>query len=104
NVIIAGVKTEDRPAIDAILADHCPDIDGASVLRRNAIACVAFPTCGLAMAESERYLPRLLEKIEAILAENGLADEPITVRMSGCPNGCSRPYIAEIGLTGRAPG
>jgi sulfite reductase (NADPH) hemoprotein beta-component len=104
NVIIAGVKTEDRPTIDAILADHRPDIDAFSVLRRNAIACVAFPTCGLAMAESERYLPRLLDKIEAILAENGLADEPITVRMSGCPNGCSRPYIAEIGLTGRAPG
>jgi sulfite reductase (NADPH) hemoprotein beta-component len=56
------------------------------------------------MAESERYLPSLLDKIEAILAENGLSDEPITVRMSGCPNGCSRPYIAEIGLTGRAPG
>lgn len=104
NVIIAGVKTEDRPAIDAILADHWPDIDAFSVLRRNAIACVAFPTCGLAMAESERYLPGLLDKIEAILAENGLADVPITVRMSGCPNGCSRPYIAEIGLTGRAPG
>jgi sulfite reductase (NADPH) hemoprotein beta-component len=104
NVIIAGVKTEDRPAIDAILAEHWPDIDQFSVLRRNAIACVAFPTCGLAMAESERYLPTLLDKIEAILAENGLSEEPITVRMSGCPNGCSRPYIAEIGLTGRAPG
>jgi sulfite reductase (NADPH) hemoprotein beta-component len=104
NVIIAGVKTEDRPAIDAILAEHWPDIDQFSVLRRNAIACVAFPTCGLAMAESERYLPTLLDKIEAILAENGLSEEPITVRMSGCPNGCSRPFFAEIGLTGRAPG
>lgn len=104
NVIVAGVKEEDRPAIDAILAEHWPDIDNFSVLRRNAIACVALPTCGLAMSESERYLPSLLDRIEAILAENGLSDEPITVRMSGCPNGCSRPYIAEIGLTGRAPG
>ncbi|MBV1692038.1 NADPH-dependent assimilatory sulfite reductase hemoprotein subunit [Novosphingobium sp. G106] len=104
NLIIAGVKTEDRPAIDAILAEHFPDSDHVSTLRRNAISCVALPTCGLAMAESERYLPTLLEKIETILAENGLSDEPITVRMSGCPNGCSRPYIAEIGLTGRAPG
>jgi len=104
NVIIAGVRGEDRPAVDAILAEHFPDIDHASILRRNAIACVAFPTCGLAMAESERYLPTLLEKIEEILERHGLADEPITLRMSGCPNGCSRPYIAEIGLTGRAPG
>ena len=104
NVIIAGVTSEQRPSVDAILAEHDPTIDSFSILRRNAIACVAFPTCGLAMAESERYLPTLLDKIEAILAEHGLSGEPITVRMSGCPNGCSRPYIAEIGLTGRAPG
>ena len=104
NLIVAGVRTEDRPGIDAILAEHVPDIDTVPVLRRNAIACVAMPTCGLAMAESERYLPGLLEKIETILEEHGLGAEPITIRMSGCPNGCSRPYIAEIGLTGRAPG
>ena len=104
NLIVAGVRTEDRPGIDAILAEHVPDIDTVPVLRRNAIACVAMPTCGLAMAESERYLPGLLEKIETILEEHGLGAEPITIRMSCCPNGCSRPYIAEIGLTGRAPG
>lgn len=104
NLIIAGVESDDRPAIDAVLAEHGLESESASTLRRNAIACVALPTCGLAMAESERYLPTLLDRIEAILAENGLSDEPITVRMSGCPNGCSRPYIAEIGLTGRAPG
>src|SRR5690606_30870237 len=75
-----------------------------STLRKNAIACVALPTCGLAMAESERYMPDLLTKIEEIMARYGLGDEAITIRMSGCPNGCSRPYIAEIGLTGRAPG
>ncbi len=68
------------------------------------MACVALPTCGLAMAESERYLPGLLTKIEAILEAHQLTDDPITLRMTGCPNGCARPYIAEIGLTGRAPG
>ncbi len=104
NVIIAGVWAEDRAAIEALLAEHWPDGNEASTLRRNAIACVALPTCGLAMAESERYLPSLLGRIEAILAAHGLSEEPITIRMSGCPNGCSRPYIAEIGLTGRAPG
>ena len=104
NVIIAGVRAEDRAAIEALLAEHWPDGNEASTLRRNAIACVALPTCGLAMAESERYLPSLLGRIEAILAAHGLSEEPITIRMSGCPNGCSRPYIAEIGLTGRAPG
>ena len=77
---------------------------GASALRRNSMACVALPTCGLAMAESERYLPGLLSKIEVLLAKHGLMDEPITLRMTGCPNGCARPYIAEIGFTGRAPG
>ncbi len=104
NLIIADVAAQDRAGIDALLDEHRINDGPRSALRRNAIACVAFPTCGLAMAESERYLPALLTRIEAILAENGLADEPITIRMSGCPNGCSRPYVAEIGLTGRAPG
>lgn len=104
NVIIAAVAAEDRAAIDAVLAEHWLDLDGHSTLRRHAMACVALPTCGLAMAESERYMPTLLDKIELLLAEHGLSGEPITVRMSGCPNGCSRPYIAEIGLTGRGPG
>jgi sulfite reductase (NADPH) hemoprotein beta-component len=104
NVIIAGVETDDRAGIDAVLAEHGLETGSVTTLRHNAIACVALPTCGLAMAESERYLPSLIGKIEAILAEHGLSDEPITVRMSGCPNGCSRPYIAEIGLSGRAPG
>jgi sulfite reductase (NADPH) hemoprotein beta-component len=68
------------------------------------MACVAFPTCGLAMAESERYLPRLLTRIEALAEDAGISDQPITIRMTGCPNGCARPYIAEIGFSGRAPG
>ncbi|MDP9423117.1 MAG: assimilatory sulfite reductase (NADPH) hemoprotein subunit [Pseudomonadota bacterium] len=105
NLIIAGVAPEDRPRIEALLAEHGLDESNrTSALRLNSIACVALPTCPLAMAEAERYLPDLVTKIEAILAENGLSDEPITIRMSGCPNGCSRPYVAEIALTGRAPG
>lgn len=104
NLIIAGVASKDKPVIESILKTHDLLDDGASTLRKNAIACVALPTCGLAMAESERYMPDLLTKIEEIMARHGLGDEAITIRMSGCPNGCSRPYIAEIGLTGRAPG
>ena len=104
NLIIAGVKTEDKPVIEAILKTYDLLDETASTLRKNAIACVSMPTCGLAMAESERYMPDLLTKIEEIMARHGLGDEAITIRMSGCPNGCSRTYIAEIGLTGRAPG
>jgi sulfite reductase (NADPH) hemoprotein beta-component len=68
------------------------------------MACVALPTCGLAMAEAERYLPSLLDRVEALLARHGLRDAPIGLRISGCPNGCSRPYLGEIALVGRAPG
>ena len=67
------------------------------------MACVALPTCGLALAESERYLPSLITRLERIFAENGLADQRVTVRMTGCPNGCARPYLAEIGLVGTGP-
>jgi sulfite reductase (NADPH) hemoprotein beta-component len=104
NLIVAGVAAEDRPAIEALLAEHGLAGLPESAIRRNSIACVALPTCGLAMAEAERYLPDLLERIEAILSAHGLIDEPVTFRISGCPNGCSRPYVAEIALTGRAPG
>jgi sulfite reductase (NADPH) hemoprotein beta-component len=105
NLIIAGVAPEDRPQIEALLEKHGLAASNAtSALRLNSIACVALPTCPLAMAEAERYLPDLVTKIEGILEENNLAREPITIRMSGCPNGCSRPYVAEIALTGRAPG
>ena len=73
-------------------------------MRLNSIACVALPTCPLAMAEAERYLPELISKIEPVLASHRLEKDAITIRMSGCPNGCSRPYVAEIAFTGRAPG
>ena len=105
NLIIAGIEPQDRAGIEALLAEHgLAGSDATSALRLNSIACVALPTCPLAMAEAERYLPELITKIEALLDSNGLAQEPITIRMSGCPNGCSRPYVAEIALTGRAPG
>ena len=105
NVIIADVAPEDRPAIERLLAEHgLAESHVRSAMRLHSIACVALPTCGLAMAEAERYMPDLLTRIELILAEHGLLDEPITIRISGCPNGCSRPYVAEIALTGRAPG
>lgn len=103
NVVLARVSDEEREKIDAILAGH-GIVRGHSALRENAMACVALPTCGLALAESERYLPTLLDKIETLLTGHDLADQPITLRMTGCPNGCSRPYIAEIGLIGRNPG
>lgn len=105
NLIIAGVPLEEKAQIEALISEHGLDASNqASGLRLNSIACVALPTCPLAMAEAERYLPDLVAKVEAILAQHGLLDEPITIRISGCPNGCSRPYVAEIALTGRAPG
>ncbi len=105
NVIVANVAAAERERIDAIVREH--GLDGyrkQSAIRRHAIACVALPTCGLAMAESERYLPALLPKLEALLEHHGLADAPILLRLSGCPNGCSRPYLGEIALVGRGPG
>lgn len=105
NLIVANVAREKREAIDALVARH--GLDGfrsASPLRLNALACVALPTCALAMAEAERYLPDLLGKVEALLDAHDLADAPISLRVSGCPNGCSRPYLAEIALVGKAPG
>lgn len=105
NVIVAGVSAGDRALIDRIVHEHGFDSHvRSSGLRKHAVACVALPTCGLAMAEAERYLPQLLDKIEALLGEHGLTDAPILLRVSGCPNGCSRPYLGEIALVGRGPG
>ncbi len=103
NIIIANVSKKNRPAIEALVAEHGL-ASGASPLRRNAMACVALPTCGLALAESERYLPELLTSLEERLAAHGLGDDEIVIRMTGCPNGCARPYLAEIGLVGKGPG
>jgi sulfite reductase (NADPH) hemoprotein beta-component len=103
NVIIANVAPEKRAAIEALAREHGLGSD-VSVLRRNSMACVALPTCGLALAESERYLPDLVTALEQKLATHGLAEDEIVVRMTGCPNGCARPYLAEIGLVGKGPG
>lgn len=105
NVTLSKVAEEDKPEIDALIKEYgLTDGEHNSALRKNSMACVALPTCGLAMAESERYLPTLIDKMEEILDEAGLSDEEIIIRMSGCPNGCSRPALGEIGFIGKAPG
>ena len=105
NVVIANVSDEQIPVIDALAAQHGLDsYKQLSKIRLHSIACVALPTCGQAMAEAERYLPDLIDKIETQLESHQLLDQAITLRMTGCPNGCARPYLAEIGLVGKAPG
>ena len=104
NLIFANVTARNKGKIEQILAMHGVELAAASGLRRNAISCVALPTCALALAESERYLPTLIGKIEDITSKVGLLNDDIVIRMTGCPNGCGRPYIAEIGLVGRTPG
>lgn len=103
NVILFNVAPETRAQIEAIVNEYGLQ-RRRSGLRLSSLACVALPTCGLAMAEAERYQPRLLSLLEQRLEELGLEDEPIIMRMTGCPNGCARPYNAEIALVGRAPG
>jgi len=105
NLIIAGVAPADRGQIDALVAQYQLDAyKTASGMRRSQIACVALPTCGLALAESERYLPNLVSDLEVILEEAGLQKDEIIIRSTGCPNGCGRPYLGEIGLVGKVPG
>lgn len=105
NLVIGSVTSHKKKKINELIRQYRLS-DGATytALRRNSMACVAFPTCGLAMAESERYLPSLLDKIEPMLQEVGLAEEDIVIRMTGCPNGCARPALAEIAFIGKAPG
>ena len=103
NIIVAHVAQDKRALVEALVAEHGLTAP-ASTLRRNAMACVALPTCGLALAESERYLPSLVTALEERLIANGLAEDEIVIRMTGCPNGCARPYLAEIGLVGKGPG
>lgn len=105
NLIIANVAKSKKAQIQKIIDKYgITDGENYTGLRRNSMACVAFPTCGLAMAESERYLPTLINKIEGLLDEAGLNEEEITIRMTGCPNGCARPALAEIAFIGKAPG
>jgi sulfite reductase (NADPH) hemoprotein beta-component len=105
NLVIANITPDLRERIDALTTEY--ELDSwrrANPLRRNALACVAMPTCGLAMAEAERYLPDIVGKVEALLARHGIPGASIHLRISGCPNGCSRPYLGEIALVGKAPG
>ena len=104
NIIISDVKNDDKKLINEILKKHQITNDGNLPIRLDVIACVAFPTCPLALAEAQRYLPSLITKIEKILAQYQLEKEPISIRMTGCPNGCGRPYLAEIGLIGKSLG
>lgn len=105
NLIISNVTATNKDKIDALVEKYgLTDGKENSALRQNSMACVALPTCGLAMAEAERYLPELISKIEDTLDEAGLRDEEIIIRMSGCPNSCSRPALGEIGFIGKAPG
>ncbi|OAS89518.1 MULTISPECIES: assimilatory sulfite reductase (NADPH) hemoprotein subunit [Metabacillus] len=105
NLIIANVTSQKKKKINELIEQYgLTDGKHFSALRRSSMACVALPTCGLAMAEAERYLPGLIDKIDAIVDENGLRDKEITIRMTGCPNGCARHALGEIGFIGKAPG
>ncbi|HPY42190.1 MAG TPA: sulfite reductase, partial [Thiolinea sp.] len=106
NLVLVNVKPEYKVVIDGFLNKYgyAPDASHLSGLRRNSIACVALSTCPQAMAEAERYLPELITKLEGSLDKYGLRQEEIKIRMTGCPNGCGRSVLGEIGLIGKSPG
>jgi sulfite reductase (ferredoxin) len=105
NVIVTGLRAADRPAVEALLREHgVPLSEDISNTLRHSMACPAYPTCGLAVAESERALPGLIRQLEPIVAELGLAGERISYRMTGCPNGCARPYLGDVGFVGTTLG
>ncbi len=105
NLIIAAITAEQKPLIEKLVEEYRIDTGKLrSALRLNSIACVSLPTCGLALAEAERYLPLAVTDIETVLEEAGLRHDAITIRMTGCPNGCGRPFLSEIAFVGRAPG
>ena len=100
-----GVSSEDKAKIENIFREKgVRNPTELSALRLNSIACTALPTCGLALAESERYLPGLIDELDQVIDGLGLRDESIAIRSTGCPNGCGRPYLGEIGLVGKVPG
>jgi sulfite reductase (NADPH) hemoprotein beta-component len=105
NILLVNIEAGNRAAITKIFEEHGVSLENqGSALARASIACPALPTCGLALAESERAIPEALVRIEKLLAEVGLKDEEIIIRMTGCPNGCARPLMAEMAFVGRAPG
>mgnify|MGYP000517409563 CR=1 FL=1 len=104
NLIFADIAPDERAAVDALLARHGVALDGGlTEARRTGHSCVALPTCGLALSESERVFPAVMDQLDGVLRELGLEGEPLLVRMTGCPNGCGRPYNADFGFVGRAP-
>ncbi len=105
SVILCDIDPGERKTIERILKEHGIKLDDElSLLRRYAIACPAFPTCGLSITESERVMPQLIDSLEAEMARIGLAGERIAIHMTGCPNGCARPYSPEIGFVGKTLG
>ena len=104
NLIVAGVPADQKEAIEQIAREHGLIDDGHTAQRFNSMACVSLPTCPLAMAEAERYLPSLIEKVEVLLAKHNVAQDSIILRVVGCPNGCGRAMLAEVGLVGKGPG
>lgn len=105
NVMIGNIPAKQKAAVTKVLKKYNMSIgEELSGIRKNALSCVALPTCGLAMAEAERYLPSLIDKLEPIFADAGLASDEINIRMTGCPNGCARPALGEISFIGKSPG
>ena len=103
NLILGEINNDEKSKVEALLVAH--DIEKqVSALRKSSMACVALPTCPLALAEAQRYLPELVTKIEPLLEKHGLTEDEISIRMTGCPNGCGRPYVAELGFIGTGPG
>ena len=102
DLLISGINKSDRTSVETILRNHgVPLVDDVTALARLSIACPALPTCGLALGEAERVLPQLIDKLDKTLADAGVGGSAIRLNMTGCPNGCSRPYTAEIGIVGR---
>lgn len=105
NVLLSGFTTAQKAEVEQLLAEYgIAKVEDLSLVRRNAMACPAMPTCGLAVTEAERFLPDVIDQVEKDVADLGLNDELFTVRMTGCPNGCARPYVADIGMVGRTLG
>lgn len=104
NLIVAGVPAELKDTIENLARQHGLMADDVSAQRKDSMACVSLPTCPLAMAEAERYLPDAVTQLEGILAKHGLQDDSIIFRVTGCPNGCGRAMLAEVGLVGKGPG
>ena len=105
NLTVALIPADKKGVVEKLIAEY--ELNGhelLSGLRLNSLSCVALPTCGLALAEAERHLPDVVTELEEVLEGVGLRHDAITIRMTGCPNGCARPYIAEIAFVGRAPG